>query len=179
MVYNATYHLGGCLLRTLHHDIILHLRHPDGIESYQLHDGIGNTLVSDALGYPEILQFIIHEVDGVLMLAGVQILQRRRERHIIILSGDALGIRLLHPKQQEEKKKLSDKLAANGHWFPKISHKYILLSYFTINVPSIYSICMRSKAFKISRFCSKVFVLFQLKKRRMCWAPASTYSTLT
>ena len=41
--------------------------------------------------YPEILQFIIHEVDGVLMLAGIQILQRRRELHIIILSGDALG----------------------------------------------------------------------------------------
>ena len=90
-IYNAAYHLGGSLLRTLHHDIILHLRHPDGIESYQLHDGIGNALVSDALGYPEILQFIIHEVDGVLMLAGIQILQRRRERHIIILSGDALG----------------------------------------------------------------------------------------
>ena len=134
---------------------------------------------TDALGYPEILQIIIHEVDGILMLAGVQILQRRRERHIIILSGNALGIRLLNQKQQEEKKKLSDKLAVNGHWFPKISHKYILLSYFTINVPSIYSICMRSKAFKIFRFCSKVFVLFQLKKRRMCWAPASTYSTLT
>ena len=83
--------LSSYLLSTLHHDIILHLRHPDGIESYQLHDGIGNTLVSDTLGYPEILQFIIHEVDGVLMLAGIQILQRRRELHIIILSGDALG----------------------------------------------------------------------------------------
>ena len=90
-IHNTTYHLGGSFLRTLHHDIILHLRHPDGIESYQLHDGIGNALVSDALGYPEILQFIIHEVDGVLMLAGIQILQRCRERHIIILSGDALG----------------------------------------------------------------------------------------
>ena len=179
LIYNTSLITKCCLLHTLHHDIILHLRHPDGIESYQLHDGIGNALVSDALGYPEILQFIIHEVDGVLMLAGIQILQRRRERHILILSGDALGIRLLNPKQQEEKKKLSDRLAVNGHWFPKISHKYILLSYFTINVPSIYSICMRSKAFKISRFCSKVFVLFQLKKRRMCWAPASTYSTLT
>ena len=58
---------------------------------YELHDGFGNTLVSDALGYPEILQLIIHEVDGVLMLADIQILQRRRELHIIILSGDALG----------------------------------------------------------------------------------------
>ena len=98
--------LVGVLLRTLHHDIILHLRHPDGIESYQLHDGIGNTLVFDALGHPEILQLIIHEVDGVLMLAGVQILQRRRERHIIILSGDALGIRLLNPKQQKKEEAL-------------------------------------------------------------------------
>ena len=39
-----------------------------------------------------------------------------------------------HGYQQEEKKKLSDRLAANGHWFPKISHKYILLSYFTTNM---------------------------------------------
>ena len=63
----------------------------DELEDFRVTKSIGNTLVSDALGYPEILQFIIHEVDGVLMLAGIQILQRRRERHIIILSGDALG----------------------------------------------------------------------------------------
>ena len=34
----------------------------------------------------------------------------------------------------------------------------------------------RRKIRKISRFCSKVFVLFQLKKRRMCWAPAARAS---
>ena len=38
-------------------------------------------------------EVLLHQVkvDGVLMLAGIQILQRRRELHIIILSGDALG----------------------------------------------------------------------------------------
>ena len=69
-----------------------------------MRDGIGNSHVADALGHLKVLQLIIYKVDGVLMLMGIQILQCSRERHIIILSGDALGIRQLYKRKQEEDK---------------------------------------------------------------------------
>ena len=111
------------LLCAFHHNVILHLRHPDRIETYQLHNGIRNILVADALGHLKVLQLIIHKVDGVLMLMGIQVLQHLRERHIIILSGDALGIRMLSQNQQEEEKEQADGLAVIGCSLKYVFHK--------------------------------------------------------
>ncbi len=73
----TTYHLGRSFLRAFHYDDIIHLRHLDGIKAYQLHDGIGNALIANALRHLEILQLVIHKVDGILILSGIQILQCR------------------------------------------------------------------------------------------------------
>ena len=51
LIHDTTNHLGGSLLSAFHYNDVIHLRHLDGVKAYQLHDGIGNPLVSDALGY--------------------------------------------------------------------------------------------------------------------------------
>ena len=53
------------------------------------------------------------------------------------------------------------------------------ITYSTLKVPSTSVICMRSKAFNISRFCFNVLVLSQLKKIRICCDSALPNSTLT
>ena len=79
LIHDTTNHLGGSLLSAFHYNDVIHLRHLDGVKAYQLHDGIGNPLVSDALGHLEILQLVIHKVDDILILSSIQILQCRRE----------------------------------------------------------------------------------------------------
>ena len=90
-VYNASHHFVRSLLNTFYNDNIIHLFHLDRIKAYQVQNGIWNAFVFDGLCYLEILQFIIHKIDYIFILSGIQILQRSREWHIIILSGNALG----------------------------------------------------------------------------------------
>ena len=66
-IYNATYHLGGSLLRTLHKDVFAIYRHLHRIETHNLADGIRSGSLHDTCGYREILQFIIHKIDTIIL----------------------------------------------------------------------------------------------------------------
>ena len=64
-IYNATYHLGGSLLRTLHKDVFAIYRHLHRIEAHNLADGIRSCSLHDTRGNREILQ--LHKVDMVIL----------------------------------------------------------------------------------------------------------------
>ena len=66
-IYNATYHLGGSLLRTLHKDVFAIYRHLHRIEAHDLADGIRSCSLHDTCGNREIFQFIIHKVDTIIL----------------------------------------------------------------------------------------------------------------
>ena len=76
-IYDTACHLGGSFLRTFDNDSVAQLRHLDGIETYQLTYGIGDTHVMDALGNLKIFQLIVHKVDGILVLGHIQVFQCR------------------------------------------------------------------------------------------------------
>ncbi|GJG28402.1 hypothetical protein PRRU23_21020 [Segatella bryantii] len=84
------------LVGTLHIDfsvVGLH-GHADGIETYHLLDGIGQTLVLDGGGDAEVLQFVVEEIDDVCRLLVIQLEQGLAERYIIIGMANALGERI-------------------------------------------------------------------------------------
>ena len=66
-IHNAAYHLGGSLLRTLHKDVFAIYRHLHRIETHDLADGIRSSSLHDTRGNCEILQFIIHKVDTIIL----------------------------------------------------------------------------------------------------------------
>ena len=66
-IYNATYHLDGSLLRTLHKDVFAIYRHLHRIEAHNLADGIRSCSLHDTCCNREILQFIIHKVDTIIL----------------------------------------------------------------------------------------------------------------
>ena len=74
-VHDASHHSVRSLLDTFNDNNIIHLFHLDRIKAYQVHDGIWNTFIFDALRHLEILQLVIHKVDVILILSGIQILQ--------------------------------------------------------------------------------------------------------
>ena len=90
-VYHMARHLGGSLLRTLYHDDIAYDLHADGVETYEPLDGVGHAEVLYMLSYAEVLELVVHKIDGVSALPGVHVFQRRGKRHIVVLPGNMLG----------------------------------------------------------------------------------------
>ena len=92
LTFDSTRKVSVGLVRTFHKQYaLLRFGHPYRIKAYHLANDIRHRLVPDAGGNTEVFQFIIDEVDGVLLLYVVEFHERLRHRHIIILSGDVLS----------------------------------------------------------------------------------------
>jgi hypothetical protein len=82
----------GGLLRAFHGDeLVVGDGHRDGVEADELADGVGHGQVPDVGRRAEVLQLVVDEVDGVLVLQRVQRLQGSGHGDVLERMADALG----------------------------------------------------------------------------------------